>query len=144
VPNVICDLASHSLRQAGVQGAAPAAGFQGAEVFEVNDSSPGGDGLICRPPRRRPSQGVVEVGTALVDPAGLLREDISFRIQRVLLVLANEPVMLGDLRVQTLALESQSVLLGQYPGSPVLRPGPQGRDRPILLQLGSACAQQRV
>jgi hypothetical protein len=84
------------------------------------------------------------VRAALADPADLLRQDGALGIQRVPGVAGDEPGVPAGLGVQPLAVAAQPVLPGQDPGGPVLRPGPEGGDRPVAVQPGRARAQQRV
>ncbi|MER6202429.1 hypothetical protein ABT234_34305 [Streptomyces sp. NPDC001586] len=106
ISHALHDPPPYLLGHARVDRAAHATRFHRAEVFDVDDARPGGDGLVDRPSGGSTRQCIVEVGPACRDPADLISEEGVLGGQSMLLVAGSEPLVLIGLGTQSFALSA--------------------------------------
>jgi hypothetical protein len=134
VPHPFQDPAAYCLGQARVEGLAHAAGFQRAEVFDVDHGRAGRQGLVDGPPGGRHGEGIVEVHPPVCDVAGLVPQGLQPGGERMMLLPGGEPLVVTGFRVEALCLAAEPVGLREDPARAVPGPVPEGGDRPVRVQ----------
>ncbi len=84
VPHAVHDLPADLLGQAGVEGAAHAASFHRAQVFDIDHTRTGSEGLADRPAGSGPGQGVVSLFTLDPDVTAMAHAPLVYRLHALL------------------------------------------------------------